>query len=274
MTPVTLGEWGVVCIPLKFRFDGESTEYSDNDIESKTFYDKMRAGGVAKTSAINTETFKSEFEKVIKEGNDVLYIGLSSGLSATYNSARLAAMELNEKYPDRKIVTVDSLSVSAAIGLIIFLILKEKKDADVEEAARYAESLVPRLCHWATVEDLVYLTRGGRLRAAAAFAGTALGLKPVLHVDNDGHLVSAAKVRGRRTAISAIVEKYGELAEDAENGTVYISHADCMKDAEELSALIKEKYNAKVDVIANIGSVIGAHAGPGTIALFFVGKER
>jgi len=244
-------------------------------MDVKTFYDRMRAGGVAKTAAVNVASFAESFKSVLEDGNDLLYIGFSSGLSTTYNSARLAAEQLAEEYPDRKIITVDSLSASAGYGLLLYLAVEKKNSgADIEETAEYVRSLIKRLCHWFTVDDLVYLKRGGRISPTVAFVGNVLGIKPVLHMDNEGHLINMFKVRGRKTAVAALADKYGELAEDKAGGTVYISHADCMKDVDELSKLLNSRYGATVEIVTDVGPVIGAHSGPGTLALFFVGKER
>lgn len=273
--PAMLAEWGVPCCSLTFRFTDADTEYGNDDMDIKTFYDKMRAGGVAKTAAINSETFAVEFEKILSEGRDLLYIGFSSGLSTTYNSARLAAEALREKYPARKIITVDSLAASAGQGLLVYLALQKKAEgASIEETAAYVEKIKLNICHWFTVDDLVYLKRGGRISPTAAFFGNALGIKPVMHVDNEGHLVNVQKVRGRRAALAAIVDKYGETACDPAGGTVFISQADCLSEVQEMAASIKEKYGADVKVITDVGTVIGAHSGPGTVALFFVGRER
>lgn len=275
ISPELLKEWGVAHCSLTVRFDGEDKEYLDGEVPSKEFYDKMRAGGVAKTAAINVDTFAGEFEKILSEGSDLLYIGFSSGLSTTFNSGRLAAEQLREKYPDRKIITVDSLAASAGLGLIVRLALNKKAEgAAIEEVAEYVDSIKNKLCHWFTVDDLVYLKRGGRVSAAAAFFGNALGIKPVLHVDNEGHLVPVVKVRGRKTAIKTLADKYTELACDLEGSTIYISHGDCLDEVNELCRIIKERHGADVDIITNVGTVIGAHSGPGTIALFFIGKEK
>ncbi|MBQ8174532.1 MAG: DegV family protein [Clostridia bacterium] len=273
--PAMLAEWGVPYRSLTFRFNDAETEYDNDGMEIKTFYDKMRAGGVAKTAAINSETFSVEFDKILSEGKDLLYIGFSSGLSTTYNSARIAAEELRAKHPDRKIIAVDSLAASAGQGLLVYLVLQKKQEgATIEEAAAYAEEIKLNICHWFTVDDLVYLKRGGRVSPTAAFFGNALGIKPVMHVDNEGHLVNVQKVRGRRAALAALAGKYCETAFDPANGTIFISQADCMSDVEVLAAMIKEKTGGTVKVITDVGTVIGAHAGPGTVALFFVGRER
>lgn len=273
--PEILKEWGVKARPLTFRFDSDNVEYSNYDMDTKTFYDKMRDGGVAKTAAVNSAAFLEAFEEVLKEGKDVLYLGFSSGLSTTYNSARLAAEELNKIYKDAKVIAVDTLAASAGEGLLVRLVVDKKKGgATIDEAAEFARNTALNICHWFTVDDLVYLKRGGRISAAAAFFGNVIGIKPVLHVDNEGHLINVMKVRGRRNAVATMAEKYAELALDKENGIVFISHADCQKDVDELSSIIREKCGATVEIVTDVGPVIGAHSGPGTLALFFVGKER
>ncbi len=273
--PELLKEWGVGFQSLTLRFEKDDKEYTDGAIDSKLFYDRMRNGGVAKTAAVNSEVFSNAFEEQLKNGIDLLYLGFSSGLSTTFNSARLAAESLREKYPERKIVVVDTLSASAGFGLLLNLTVEKKNaGATIEEAAAFAEELKYKLCHWFTVDDLVYLKRGGRISPTVAFVGNVLGIKPVLHMDNEGHLINMFKVRGRKTSVAALADKYGELAVDKEGGKVFISHGDCLKDAEELAKILKDRYNATVELITNVGTVIGAHSGPGTLALFFVGTER
>ncbi|MBQ7835631.1 MAG: DegV family protein [Clostridia bacterium] len=273
--PHILREWGVEYVCLTFRFEGEEREYSNNDMEIGEFYNRMKAGGIAKTSAVNPETFVSKFEQILAQGKDVLYLGFSSGLSTTTNSARIAAEELAEKYPERKIAVVDTLCASAGQGLIVYLTKNKKAEgATIFEAASYAESVKEDICHWVTVEDLEYLKRGGRVSPTVAFVGKALGIKPVIHVDDKGKLDSVAKARGRKASLSYLVDKYGETAQDAASGTVFISHADSESDANLLADMLCEKYGVKVAHITDIGTVIGAHAGPGTIALFYVGTER
>lgn len=273
--PEKLAEWGVPYETLTFKFEDSDKIYGNNDMTTADFYAKMKAGGIAKTAAANPESFIKVFSKVLEEGNDLLYLGFSSGLSTTFNSARLAANELSEKYPERKIIVFDTLAASAGFGLLIRLVLDKKEaGATIEEAAAYATELVPQISHWFTVDDLVYLKRGGRISPTAAFFGNMIGIKPVLHVDDEGHLVAVSKVRGRKTAITTLADKFGEFALDKENGIVYISHADCENDANALAAILKERYGASVSVITDIGPVIGAHSGPGTLALFFVGSKR
>ncbi len=275
LEPSLLNKWGVYFKQLNFRFDGSDKEYSNEDMPVNEFYQKMREGAVAKTSAVNVESFSAAFEEHLKEGKDILYIGFSSGLSTTYNSGRVAALRMKEKYPERKIITVDTLAASAGQGLILKLTLdKCNEGATLEEAAAFAEDIKMKISIWFTVDDLVYLKRGGRISPTAAFFGNMLGIKPVLRMDEEGHLVPYSKVRGRRSAISALADKYGELAVNKNGGNVFISHGDCLADAELLAELLKSRYGASVDLITDVGTVIGAHSGPGTIALFFVGSNR
>lgn len=273
--PELLAEWGVSFTCLTFRFDDSEKEYTNIEMGSAEFYAKMRAGGVAKTAAVNTEAFRADFEATLKQGKDVLYLGFSSGLSTTFNSARIASLALAEEYPDRKIVVIDTLAASAGEGLLVYHAVQKKEEgASIEENAEYVKSLIPRLAHWFTVDDLVYLKRGGRVSPTAAFFGNMLGIKPVMHVDDEGHLIPMEKVRGRKTAVAALAAKYGQFAENPGKDVVFVSHGDCMKDVEELGSILKEKYGAEFKVITDVGPVIGAHSGPGTLALFYVGKER
>lgn len=270
-----LNEWGVKSNELTFRFSEDNNEYSNSEMPVKEFYDKMREGGVAKTSAVNSEIWLRSFEQILKDGKDVLCLAFSSGLSTTYNSARIAASQLSNIYKDSKIIVVDTLCASAGEGLLVRLVVNKKNEgATIEEAAAYAKEIVPNVCHWFTVDDLVYLKRGGRISSAAAFFGNMIGIKPVLHVDDDGHLVNVSKVRGRRSAILAMADQYTETALDKENGLIYISHADCENDADELAKILRERHGASVEIITSVGPVIGAHSGPGTLALFFIGSTR
>lgn len=268
--PEVLAEWGVPSLSLFFRFNDSEREYLNGEMNISDFYNKMKEGGVAKTSAVNTQSFKDAFTSILDEGKDILYIGFSSGLSTTFNSAKSAAEMLKSDYPERKIVTVDSLAASAGQGLLVKLAVEEKNAGkSIDEVATLVENLRLRLCHWFTVEDLVYLKRGGRISPTLAFVGNMLGIKPVLHVDDEGHLVNVTKVRGRKTSIAALADKYTELA-DPSYAKVFISHGDCIKDAEYLASIIESKHGVKTEIITHVGSVIGAHSGPGTLALFFV----
>lgn len=271
----TLNKWNVKCIDLTLKFDGEDKTYTNSEVEPKAFYQKMRDGGVAKTSALNSEMFKKAFEEELKNGNDVFYLAFSSGLSTTYNSSFLASKQLLENYPDSKIIVVDSLAASAGFGLLLYLAIQKKESgADIDALEAYVKDTIPHLCHWFTVDDLVYLKRGGRVSPAAAFIGGMLGIKPVLHVDDEGHLVPVTKVRGRKASIKALADKYGELAINKTEGPVFICQGDCKEDADLLADMIKNDYGNSVDMIVYTGPVIGAHSGPGTLALFFLGNNK
>lgn len=270
-----LTDWGVASASLTLKFDGEDTVQKNDEVEPVAFYNRMREGGVAKTSAVNPEGFIEVFEPILAAGDDILYIGFSSGLSTTCNSGRIAAEKLMEKYPERKITVIDSLSASAGFGMLVYLAVRKKNEgATLDENAEYVTSLIPHMCHWFTVDDLVYLKRGGRISPTVAFVGGVLGIKPVLHMDLEGHLINIFKVRGRRASIKALADKLGELMTDKSQGPVFICHADCEGDAALLSSMIKETYGLDTDITVFTGPVIGAHSGPGTLALFFIGNER
>ncbi|MBQ1411248.1 MAG: DegV family protein [Oscillospiraceae bacterium] len=273
--PELLEKWEVPCVSLTVKFDEDAESFGNYDMPFDRFYDRMRKGGVARTSAANVETFKDAFTRYLQQGLDLLYLGFSSGLSTTVNSGRMAAQELMESYPQRKIVVVDTLAASAGFGLLVYLAVEEKrKGATLEQTAKFVEETKLKLCHWFTVDDLVYLKRGGRVSAAACFVGGLLDIKPMLHVDNEGHLINMSKVRGRRASVKGLADKYGELAQTPGEGPIFISHGDCIDDAKLLETMLKERYGASVTVITYVGPVIGSHSGPGTLALFFLGRER
>lgn len=275
ISPELLAQWGVSWSSLTFRFEEEEIEYTSTDMNVNDFYNRMRNGGVAKTSAINIGNFIDAFEPILQQGKDILYIGFSSALSTTYNSAVIAARQLSAQYPERKIVTVDSLAASAGQGLLVYLASEKKRSgATLDETAACVEEVKLRISHWFTVDDLEYLKRGGRVSPTVAFVGNVLGIKPVLHVDQEGKLVNISKIRGRKKSLAALAEKYAELAAEPADGTVFISHSDCEEDAKTLASLLQEQHKVRVQLITDIGTVIGAHTGPGTVALFFVGKER
>ena len=275
IVPEVLAQWGVAWSSLSFCFDDEEIEYTATDMSVKTFYDRMREGKAAKTSAINIGRFLEAFEPILQQGKDILYIGFSSALSTTYNSAAIAAGQLAVQYPERKVITVDSLSASAGQGMLVYLAAQKRRSgATLAETAAYVEQMKLQICHWVMVDDLEYLKRGGRISPTVAFVGNALGIKPQIHVDNGGRLVNVSKVRGKKKALAALADKYGELAVDPSAGVVFISHSDYEEDARGLACLLDERYGVKVELITDIGTVIGAHTGPGTVALFFVGRER
>ena len=271
--PDKLAEWNVKMLPLAFLFTDTNVEQKDHDEPIGEFYKSMRAGRVAKTSCVNEDAFENAFTEILEAGQDILYLGLSGGLSVTPDNAKKVAERLAKKYPDRKIEAIDSLSASAGEGLFVYLAVKNR-DAGMtlEENAEALRKEIPHVCHWFTVEDLVYLKRGGRVSAATALLGTALNVKPVLHVDNEGHLIKMTQVHGRKKSIKTLAEKLGQTIRP--DSPIFISNADCLEDAEILKDIIKNECGMDVTLITSIGSVIGAHAGPGTLALFFMGKER
>ena len=273
MPPETLKEWNIGLICLAYLFTDDGVEKKEHEQPLTEFYAGMRSGRVAKTSAVNEDAFFNLFTPILEAGKDILYLGFSSGLSVTCENGKKVANALAEKYPERKIRVVDSLAASAGQGLFVYLgKLNKDNGMSLDENADALEADKLHICHWFTVEDLKYLKRGGRISAATALLGTALNVKPVLHVDNEGHLIKITQVHGRKKSIRTMAEKLGATILDG--SPVFISQADCMEDAEKLKEILKEEYNKDVTMITDIGSVIGAHAGPGTLALFFRGTER
>ncbi len=249
------------------------TEYDDAWL--KSFYNDLRAGVPATTSAVNPQTWQEVMEPVLEMGDDVLVLAFSSGLSTTYQSAMIAKAELEEKYPARTIRVVDTLAASMGEGLLVWYACKERDGGKtVDEVADWCEENKKNVCLWFTVDDLMYLKRGGRISPATALMGTMLQIKPVLHCDDAGKLVSVAKARGRKAAIEALAKKLEETGLPGRNDVCFISHGDCPEDAKTLEKILKEKCGVKEVVTSYIGAVIGSHSGPGTLALFFLGGHR
>ena len=270
-------ELDLAVLPLHVLI-GEHTyaNYLDGrEIGFREFYDKLRDGERATTSAVNVSEFTAVMEEKLKAGLDILFIGFSSGLSTTYQSGAIACGELREKYPERKIYVVDGLCASLGQGLFVYYAAK-KRTAGMGLEELYSWCLDNRLhlCHWFTVDDLCFLKRGGRVSAATALVGTMLSIKPVLHVDDEGHLINVGKARGRKSSIQALADKMGQLQIPGENDTVFICHGDCIEDAKYLESLVKERYGVKNVLIYYTGAVIASHSGPGTLALFFIGEHR
>ena len=267
-------ELGLAVAPLMVNFRGES--YPDRNDESlKDLYAGLRAGEVSTTAAVNPEQWTEAMEPVLKADEDVLVLAFSSGLSTSYQSAEIAAGDLREQYPDRTILVVDSLCASLGQGLLAYYACKKRDEGlGLQELYQWLLNNRLHLCHWFTVDDLMYLKRGGRISAATAIMGTMLSIKPVLHVDDEGHLVNVGKARGRRASIQAMAKKVGELAEGYDNSVMFISHGDCLEDAEYLRSLLESQYGVKEVYINYVGAVIGSHSGPGTLALFFMGQHR
>ena len=264
-------------VPLTVNYKGkEYPNYLDGrELNIGTFYESLRAGEMATTSAANPIAWKAAAEKAMQAGQDVLILAFSSGLSTTFSAAVMAAQELLEEYPQRKIYVVDTLCASLGQGLLCYHVANRRlAGATLEEARDYAEANKLHLCHWFTVDDLMFLKRGGRVSGATAVMGSLLQIKPVMHVDNDGHLVPVSKARGRKASIQAMAAKVGETAIEPEKQTMFISHGDCRQDAEYLAGLLREKYHVPKIEINYVGPVIGSHSGPGTLALFFLGTHR
>ena len=264
-------------IPMLFEMDGKSYyNYPDNhEMDPKEFYAALRGGKVCTTSQVSPSRFDEIFSPVLESGRDILYLCFSSGLSGTYNTSRLAVEELREKFPDRKIRTVDTLAASMGQGLLVYLAAKKRQEGmGLDELGDWVEENRLKLCHWFTVDDLMFLKRGGRVSGAAAVMGTMLGIKPVLHVDDEGHLIPMEKVRGRRASLDALVKHMQATAIRPAEQTVFISHGDCQADCDYVAQQLREKLGVKEIVTSYIGPVIGAHSGPGTVALFFVGENR
>ncbi len=277
LPPEFYRERGIAYIGLSFQLDGkEYKEGSETGITSKEFYDQLRAGKESSTMQVNTFEFTSFIEPFLAAGEDVLHIAFSSGLSGTYDSCRRGVEELKEKYPDRTVIVVDSLCASMGEGLLVYYADENrKKGMSLEDNAAWLEENKLHLCHWFTVDDLMFLHRGGRVNKASAVFGSLLGIKPVLHVDDEGHLILVSKARGRVGSIDALVQRLKESANpDIRDQMVYISHGDCLNDAQLLADKLRKAVGIKNIVISDIGAVIGSHSGPGTLALFFMGKQR
>lgn len=274
LTDELLAKYGIYVQQLDVTVDG-CDPVANNELNIKEFYAELRGGKCAKTSAVSMQAFKDTMRPIIEEGKDILYIGFSSGLSATYNNGRLALEELKEEYPDSTLLHADSLAASLGQGmLVVYAAELRDRGATVEEVCKFVNDNRLNICHQFTVDDLFFLKRGGRVNAATAIVGSMLGIKPVLHVDDEGHLVSIDKARGRKASILALFNKMKATADLTKYKYVYISHGDCIEDAQLLADTIKEEFKINDVVINNVGPVIGAHSGPGTLALFYYGKER
>ena len=277
LTAELVAELGVEVLPLSFHM-GDKTyrNWPDNrEIDPKDFYRRLRAGETATTSAVNVSDYTDAVEPLEQAGRDVLSIAFSSGLAATCHSAQIAAQELSERYPDRKIWVVDSLCASLGQGLLVWYAARMKAQGkSMEEVRDWLEDNKLHLCHWFTVDDLHFLKRGGRISPATAVVGTMLSIKPVMHVDDEGRLVKVGTARGRNASLKALVNHMEETAIDAGSQVVFISHGDCLEDAQKVADDVKRRFGVEQVVLNNVGPVIGAHSGPGTVALFFLGSKR
>lgn len=266
---------GILCTDLTVYFESSGETYRNRDVSMETFYQKIRDGELTKTSAPNPQEFKPVFEEALKKGLDVLYIGLDSALSTTIGSAKIASEELMEEYPGRKIRIIDSLSASAGLGMLVYEANKRRCEGmEMDKVASYIEELAPKVAHRFTVDTLTYLKRGGRVNAASCMVANVLNIKPVLHVNDNGELIALSKARGRKKSIEMLADAYTETALNPCNETIFISHGDCLEDAHLLESIIKSRHGVSATMITKIGPVIGSHAGPGTLALFFEATQR
>lgn len=273
-----LREHNVDFMALSYILDGE--EYGkERELDYRDFYGMMRNGKMPTTSQVNPEEAKAFFEECIKENDQILYIAFSSGLSGTCNSGRIAAEEIMDEHPDVKIAVIDSLAASLGEGLLVHKAVKLRDQGKtLEETVEWLESHRLNLVHAFTVDDLFHLHRGGRVSRTAAILGTLVSIKPKLHVDDEGHLILIGKVRGRKKSLDSLVdymeEKMGSWMQENKEDYVFISHGDALEDAEYVKKRIRERFGMEHFLINNVGPVIGAHSGPGTIALFFLGESR
>ena len=273
LTEAQLKAWNVSCVNLTLRYRGEDHRNFSDPAAVKAFYDEMRSGTMATTAAANPEEWGNVMRPALEEGRDVLVITFSSGMSTTYQSAVIAAGDLQEEYPDRTIRVVDSLCAALGQGLLVYHACKKRDEGmTVDELAAWLEEHRLNLCHWVTVDDLAHLKRGGRISTTSALVGSMLNVKPIIHVDNEGHLINTAKVRGRKAAIDHLVKKFSETCTDFD--TVFIGHGDCPEDAAALEAALRAKHDIKEITTGYVGPVIGAHTGPGVLVVFFMGTNR
>ncbi len=270
-------QYDLTVIPLSFHVgDQELKSYEKGKkTDIKQFYNRMRNKELITTSLVRPEQFISVFTEILEAGQDILYLGFSSGLSGTYQSSTIAAEELREQFPDRKIMTVDTLCASGGQGLLVLHAAELRNEGKtIEETAAWATENRLRLAHWFTVDDLFFLNRGGRLSVTSAVFGTILQIKPVMNVDNEGHLAVVSKARGRKQAIAALVSHMEKTVEEPQKQIILINHGDCESDAQYLVDLLNKKFSTKKIVVHYLDPVIGAHSGPGTLALFFLGANR
>lgn len=269
-----LAERNVPVIPLKYTIDGETYEDMAG-LSSKEFFQKLRDGKMATTSQINPEEAREALEPFLKEGKDVLHLAFSSALSGTCNSMRIAAEELKEEYPERKIIVIDTLCACLGEGLLLYYVLKLKKEGKtIEEVEEWVEENKLHICHNVTVDDLNHLQRGGRISKTAAVLGTMVQIKPMIHMADDGSLQVVGKERGRKRSLNKIVDKAVEQSKGWEQDIVMITHGDCLEDAQYVAELVRAKMGIENILINNIGTVIGSHTGPGVVAVFCMGNKR
>ena len=277
LTPALVEELGVIVLPMPFTVDGKDYfNYPDSrEMDPHVFYDLLRAEKQSTTAQLTTAVFIDAFSPFLEEGKDVLYMAFSSALSGTYDSSRMAAEELRGKYPDRKILHVDTKAASMGQALMVYYAAQQKKAGKtIDETASYVEENRLKIAHWFTVDDLNHLKRGGRVSSAAALFGSLLGIKRVLHVDDEGRLIPMSKVRGRENALKALVDRMEETALNPKTDMVFISHGDDPAAAARVEQMVKDRLGVPTVITGPIGPVIGSHSGPGTVALFFLASRR
>lgn len=269
-----LEERNVPVIPLKYTIDGQ--EYTDMyGLSDKEFFQKLREGKMSVTSQINPEEAKEMLEPYVKEGKDVLHLAFSSALSGTCNSMKIAAEELQEEYPEAKVIVVDTLCACMGEAMLLYYALKQKEAGKtIEEVAQWAEENKLHVCHNVTVDDLFHLHRGGRVSKTAAVLGTMVKVKPIIHMDDNGALQVIGKERGRKKSLHKIVDMAVKRSKGWDNEIIMITHGDCLEDAEYVAKLVREKMGVENVFIHNIGTVIGSHTGPGVVATFCMGNKR
>lgn len=273
-----IDELDLTVFPLVFMIDGvQHQSYLKGQVtDLQQFYTHMREGKVFTTSLPNLSDAERELEAILEAGDDILYLGFSSALSGTYEAIRLLGVDLSERFPDRTIITIDTLAASLGQGLLVYYAARMKQEGKgLEETAEWVNSHLLHMCHWFTVDDLMFLYRGGRVSKTAAFAGSLLNIKPVLHVDDEGRLIPVEKTRGRMKSIRRMFEHLKEtITEPISDQMLAISHGDCLDDALTLKKMIEDEYGPQKFIINYVDPVIGAHSGPGTLALFFLGSHR
>jgi len=278
LTNEYLKERNIDYISLMYTID-ENDYYDDFSISmsSKEFYDRVRSGSMSKTSLVNSQRYDDFFSKYLDAGDDIVYIGFSSALSGSFQGSVISAQELREKYPDRKISVIDSKCASMGEGLLVtYAAQKLAEGVSFEELVSYIEETAKKVCHWFTVDDLHHLKRGGRVSGISAAVGTMLSIKPILTVNAEGALIPMGKARGRSASLSALIKEMEKsIIDEGKGQTIMISHGDCLEEAQKVEETIKKKFQKIKNVMINvIGPVIGSHAGPGTIAIFFLGESR
>ena len=264
---------GVAYAPLSVLFKGEVMDNLNDPADLKNFYDGMRGGEMPTTSAVNPDGWVRIMKPILDAGEDVLCLAFDSGISTTYQSAVIAAKEMMEYYPDRTIVVIDTLCATLSQGLLVMKAAQKREEGmSLMDLAQSVEDNKMNYAHWLTVDDLNHLKRGGRVSATTAFFGGMLGIKPIIHVDDEGHLITMSKVRGRKASMDYLAKQLGETCTDLD--TVAIAHGDCLEDAQILEKILKEQYGVKNVLIGYVGGVIGAHTGPGVLVLCFEASKR